>query len=364
LERALMAQPLDERAYNLLLTQLSDPKERSRLYREFTDALRQALVNGPADADLLRALARAAHNHDDAELERQGLFALEAIGHATQLELAAARTLRKTRGKRNGTRFGDARFTRLLPREINVGLLRLGQALSGLWMELTPDTPERHGLRRRSRLGTHDTHPVREPLREMLELFGLRLGDMYISDAEPNALYPLRSASTTQSWVVGRELTFANESVTLLRCVPLIAAARAGLLGLFDSDAQTMQQRARLLLVAAGVLSDERLNREASALAHKISQARRQELAQVWAEIGSREDALQRLARGCALLGQRAAVVVAEDPVLALNALGLHAEATKAARDVSISLSKPLELLRFWLSNDCTDLLRDQRGAA
>jgi hypothetical protein len=60
------------------------------------------------------------------------------------------------------------------------------------------------------------------------------------------------------------------------------------------------------------------------------------------------------------LLGQRAAVVVAEDPVLALNALGLSAEVS----DVSLALPKPLELLRFWLSNDCTDLLRDQRGAA
>lgn len=362
LERALLAQPLDERAFNLLLSQLSEPKDRARLYREFTDALRQALVNGPADADLLRALARAGHNQEDAELERQGLFALEAIGQATPMELASARALRKTRGKRSTARFGDARFTRLLPREINVGLLRLGQALSGLWIELSPDTPERHGLRRRSRLGSHDTHPVREPLREMLELFGLRLGDMYISDAEPHALYPLRGASVTQSWVVGRELTFANESVSLLRCVPLIAAARAGLLGLFDGDAQTTQQRARLLLVAAGVLQDERLNREASALAPKISQTRRQELAQVWAEIGSREDALQRLSRGCVLLGQRAAVVVAEDPVLALNALGLHTEAAKAAPDVAISLPQPHELLRFWLSNDCIDLLRDQRG--
>jgi Flp pilus assembly protein TadD len=362
LERALLAQPLDERAFNLLLAQLTEPKERVRLYREFTDALRSALVNGPgpADAELLRALARAGHGHEDQELERQGLFALEAIGQATAMELAAARTLRKTRSKRISARFGDARFTRLLPREINVGLLRLGQALSALWMELTPDTPERHGLRRRSRLGSHDSHPVREPLREMLELFGLHLGDMYISDAEPHALYPLRNSSATQSWVVGRELTFASESITLLRSVPLIAAARAGLLGLFDGDAQSTQQRARLLLVAAGILQDERLNREASGLAHKISQARRQELAQVWAEIGSREDALQRLSRGCVLLGQRAAVVVAEDPVLALNALGLSAEVS----DVSLALPKPLELLRFWLSNDCTDLLRDQRGAA
>ncbi|HTU61621.1 MAG TPA: hypothetical protein VMF89_24365, partial [Polyangiales bacterium] len=236
--------------------------------------------------------------------------------------------------------------------------------LSALSMELTPDTPERHGLRRRSRLGSHDSHPVREPLRELLELFGLRLGDMYISDAEPHALYPLRNASTTQSWVVGRELTFASESVTLLRSVPLVAAARAGVLGLFDGDAASTQDRARLLLVAAGLLQDERLNREASLLAPKISQARRQELAQVWADVGSRDDALSRLSRGCVLLGQRAAVVVAEDPVLALNALGLSAEVSDTARDAAITPPKPLELLRFWLSNDCTDLLRDQRGAA
>ena len=364
LERALLAQPLDERAFSLLFSQLTEAKERTRLYREFTDALRQALVNGPADADLLRSLARAGQSHDDPEIQRQGLFALEAIGQATPVELAAARALRKTRGKRVTARFGDARFTRLLPREINVGLLRLGQTLSALSMELTPDTPERHGLRRRSRLGSHDSHPVREPLRELLELFGLRLGDMYISDAEPHALYPLRNASTTQSWVVGRELTFASESVTLLRSVPLVAAARAGLFGLFDGDAASTQERARLLLVAAGLLQDERFNREASLLAPKISQARRQELAQVWADIGSRDDALSRLSRGCVLLGQRAAVVVAEDPVLALSALGLSTEVSDTTRDATITPAKPLELLRFWLSNDCTDLLRDQRGAA
>jgi cellulose synthase operon protein C len=364
LERALLAQPLDERAFSLLWSQLIEPKDRARLYREFTEAVRQALINGPVDAELLRALARAGQTHEDPELERQGLFALEAIGQASPLELVAAKALRTTRGKRHPARFGDARFTRLLPREINVGLLRLGQILSGLWMELAPDTPEKHGLRRRSRLGSQDTHPVREPLRELLELFGLRLSDMYISDAEPHALYPLRSSSNTQSWVVGRELTFTSESVTLLRTVPLVAAARAGLLGLFDSDAQTIQQRARLLLVAAGVLQDERLNKEASALAPKISQTRKKELTQAWTDIGAREDALQRLSRGCVLLGQRAAVVVAEDPVLAMSALGISAESASPANDVAMTLPKPLELLRFWLSNDCSDLLRDQRGAA
>lgn len=358
LKRALRAQPLDEPAFSMLLP-LVPKDERAELASRFTRVVQQALAREPADAELLRALLHAGQGKEDLALQRVALFALEALGHANSKELDAAKAARAASEAYRPVRFGDARFTRLMPRELSGEVLRLGQALSAAWLELVADAPERHALRRRSRLGAHDTHPAQAPLREALALFGLDLKDAYVTDTEPHALYPIQSSGTSLSWVLGPELSLDLRSVDLLRVVPLMAAARAQLLGVYAPDVSLLQQRIRLLLVAAGLLQDERLNVEASTLASTLSQPRRLELVNAWNEVDQHDDAVQRLSRGSALLGQRAMLVFAADPVPAIAALGRPPDVARAA---GANEPQTLDVLRFWLSTTCSELLRDERG--
>jgi hypothetical protein len=65
------------------------------------------------------------------------------------------------------------------------------------------------------------------------------------------------------------------------------------------------------------------------------------------------------MSRGVALLGQRATLVVARDPVAALAALALRVDGPP----VDVTAPGPLEVLRFWLSADCAELLAAGRGS-
>ena len=354
LRRALVAHPSDELALRALYPQLIAPDERERVAARFLEALYLALGSEPQEPELQRCLVRTGALLERPVLVRMGLYALQALGHASDDELAAAETLRKARANRllgAGTRWNEANFALLLPRELTSEVLELGQSLSAAWLEIAPDTPEKHGLRRRSRLGSREPHPLREALKTALAAFGLSLADSFGSEREQNALYPLRQPGTSQSWVIGREVQPRRVRPALLRALPLMAASRAGLLGLWEDEPTKVRARARLLLAAAGALSDGMLSGSAATLAPKLPRARRAALTAAFARLQEPETALQQLAHGTVMLGQRAALIACADLVEAASLLG---------SDPAHSLSTThggLALLRFWLSPACAELL-------
>ena len=282
------------------------------------------------------------------------------------LEMAAARALRKTRGKRISCALRRCTlYAAFAARD------QCRSAATRANAERAADGADtRHA--RETRLApaqptrlTRPTSGARAAARAARAVRAAARATCTSATLEPHALYPLRNASTTQSWVVGRELTFASESVTLLRSVPLIAAARAGLLGLFDGDARARSSARACFWSRQGVLQDEHLNREASALAPKISQ---RAAPRAGPSLGGR-----RLARRCAVaLEPRLRVARSARRADRRGRSGAGAERAWAQRRRSArardsrqpSRAARIELLRFWLSNDCADLLRDQRGAA
>jgi tetratricopeptide (TPR) repeat protein len=368
LRRALWAHPSDELALHALYPQLIAPDERERLAARFVEALFVALASDPLDAELQRCLVRTGALLARPVFVIMGLYALQALGHATDDELAAAEGLRRARASRAlgaSPRWNETNFGLLVPRELSGDVLALGQNLSAAWLEVAPDAPEKHGLRRRSRLGSREPHPLREALKTALAAFGLSLQDSFGSEREPHALYPLRQPGAAQSWVIGREVSARRLRASLLKALPLMAASRAQLLGLWEEDPGKLRARAVLLLGAAGALvngplEDEPLSTETAVLAPKLPRARRAALVQAWTRLTDPEEALLQLAHGAVLLGQRAALIACGDLV------ELTLAHTARAHGAHGYFATPLgrDLLAFWLSPACAELLSESEVSA
>jgi hypothetical protein len=241
-----------------------------------------------------------------------------------------------------------------LPSELTPQVLVLGQSASRAAFELWPDTPERHGDDHRLRAAGAELEPLRATLEQAAGVFGLTVSDLYVTDAHKDALYPLRSESSAQSWVVGRDLPNPLPRRILLSATPWFAKSRAHLLGLAGSDAKQVQRTLRLLLVAAEVQQDPELAAEAESLASKLSRAARTGLAAAAARLTLPDEAEQRLPAASASLGLRAALVFSGDLIAALTLLTSIAQPSVRAACTSPA---GLELLRFWLSPACAELL-------
>jgi hypothetical protein len=168
-------------------------------------------------------------------------------------------------------------------------------------------------------------------------------------------LYPLRLPGTEQSWVIGRDVQHKPLRPVLLRALPLMAASRAQLLGIWGDDVNRVRAHARLMLVAAGLLTDGMLAADAAALAPKLPRAQRAALVQCFAKLSDAEQALSDLALGTVALGQRAALIACGD-LMECAALGGDPPGSDEPRSLFATPSG-IELLRFWLSPACAELL-------
>lgn len=384
LRRALLAHPQDEAAFALLYVNLFDPAERDRLAQEFVDGLWTALASDPSEPELLRALVRAGRMTKRPVLAQLGLFALEALAHATPEERTEAAALRAALPERPRGRLSDEGFGLLAPAELTPELLRFGQACCAALLTLRPDSPEQRGFTRRMRIAPRVGHPQRDALLAWLQPFGLELADLYVSQIDRRALYPIASTGPVQTWVVGSELTPPFGTREGRRLAPLMAAARAQLSPLAGQDAQAARANLSLPLMAIGVLDpssrrDPNVAREASLLVSKVTRALRDNLQAAIARVPERprsardrdpaeqvrredvpvldvEDAVNKLAHAAVTLGRRAAIVGCGELAAAAP------DASDAAKPVfKAMLASPSgrELLRFWLSPQCARLLQE-----
>jgi hypothetical protein len=351
LRRALLAHPGDEQAFSLLFSQLSAAEERERLLHEFVETLFQALASDPSEPDLLRTLVHTGHTGHRAALEQLGLFTLEALAQASREELAQADRLRSLLPERPRGKLIDASFLKLLPRTFNADALALARSVSAAWLELSPDTQQQ---RKQGRSAARESHPLRATLTTGLEVFGLSLGEIYVSETEKDALYSPSITGNAQSWVIGRDFQSPAKRDTLLRVVPLMAAGRAGLLGLADDNVNEVQRRLSLVLAAVGVLDEPGLTGEAAELAAKLSRGTRNAVVSAWQALAKKDDVPARFARAVVNLGRRAALVCSGDVIAVANRL---AEARKISLRAACVTPAGLELLRFWLSPACAELI-------
>jgi hypothetical protein len=258
----------------------------------------------------------------------------------------------------------DEGFTLLLPAELTPDLLRFGQTCCTALLTLRPDSPEQRGFTRRMRIAPRPGHPQRDALLAFLEPFGLQLADLYVSQIDRRALYPIAAAGSVQTWVVGSELSAPFGSREGRRLAPLMAAARAQLSPLAGLDAQAARAQLSLPLMAAGLLdpASQRdpavvaLAREASLIAPKVPRALRDSLQAASARCPEMADAVSKLAYASVSLGRRAAIIGCGELAAAAPD---SSDAAKPAFKAMLATPSGRELLRFWLSPQCARLLQE-----
>jgi len=361
LRRALHAHPEDEPAFSqlyALLDAADEALQRSALVDEFVTSLRARLMADPNDPDALRKLLRTGALSGRPSLTRVGLFALEALVQTTHEERLAAERLRQSLTQLPAGQLDDDSFKQFLPRDFSPALLSLGRAVSAAWFELTSDHAQRRPVLEPS------TGPLRGALATLLRFWKVEHMDVTVATrAEEPALH-LQRRMPAPRWVVETPPADVPQATVLVRSAPLMAASRAELLGLAAEDAADITGRVQRVLAAAGLLDDKDAQRERAALLgtgnnsklKKLSRATRSQVRAAWERIGDKSSAAHRLAQGMLSLSRRAALIVSGDLVAVLLAGGDAA----SLREASLAPSG-LELLRFWLSPSCAELL-DRRG--
>jgi hypothetical protein len=235
------------------------------------------------------------------------------------------------------------------------------------------------------RIAPRPGHPQRDALLAFLEPFGLELAELYVSQIDRRALYPIAASGTIQTWVVGSELNAPFGPREARRFAPLMAATRAQLSPLAGHDAQAVRAQLSLPLMAAGLLDPARqrdpavvaLARDASQLAPKVSRPLRESLQAACARLAERPrsardldnagtvasasgpdiaEAVNKLAHASVSLGRRAAIIACGELAAAAPD---SSDAAKPAFKAMLATPSGRELLRFWLSPQCAQLLQE-----
>jgi tetratricopeptide (TPR) repeat protein len=356
LRRALSAHATDLGAFELLYASLPGGEQRD-LATEFLEAVMPALQRAPSDLELLRALVRVGEVSERPVLAQIGLFALEALGEANRLERSEAAALRQRLPAIPRAHLDEALLTRIRPPQLSPELLRFGQNACAALSELRKDTPQRHGLSRTDRAPRRADNPVADALRAWLAVFELELSGLYVSENEAQALYPLERLQRGQIWLVGQDVQVPFSRAQRRALVPLLAAGRSGLLPLVRGDFGQAREAVWSTLVMSGRISDKALSQSDGAgpakANAKLPRGLRLELEASARPLANPNEVPALLVQAVREWGQRAnclacgdllAAVSGEDGTLEVSASSLHGGSGR-------------ELLRFWVSASCIELL-------
>jgi hypothetical protein len=357
LRRALLAQPNDSEAFEALYALAASQEERLGLRARFIEQLWATLAREPADAQHLRALLRCGRVLQEPVLEYVCLAALEALGLSAPEEGVALAVLAKRLPNAPLNQLDDRSFALLVPRQLTAAVERFARASCAALLHVREDAPERYGVDRRARVAKRADSSQRETLRAWLAAFGLALSELYVSQSEPRQLCPIAAAGRAHAWVVGRDIEVPLSRETRFFWGQLAAAGRTGLLPLLS---QSPAQARELLEVALAAASGTPLPNAAPQLAElrglferKLSRALRRELEEATRSLLEPNLVPVLAVEATRTLALRAGLCACADLGTALSALLGKQRVLATVLD-----SKPaLDLLRFWLSPRCVDVL-------
>jgi tetratricopeptide (TPR) repeat protein len=356
LRRALSAYPTDLSAFEMLHATLSANEQRE-LAAEFLEAVMPALQRAPSEPELLRALIRVGELSERPVLAQLGLFTLEALAEASPLERSEASALRQRLPTTPRTRLDPAALTRIRPSQLTPELLRFGQAACAALSELRKDSPERHGLTRTDRAPRRVENPVADALRAWLAVFDLELSGLYVSENEAQALYPLERVQRGQIWLVGQDVQAPFSRAQRRGLVPLLAAGRSGLLPIARGDFGQAREALWSMLVMSGRIADKAPSSADTGVTPKASaklpRGLRIELEESARALANPDEVPGALVSAVREWGQRASCLACGDLLAAVSGEHGSPEMDPGA----LRSGSGRELLRFWLSAECVELL-------
>ena len=204
---ALLASPADEQACQALSELVVDPVERQELIQGFEKAVRSELDQRSRDPVLLRKLRKAAAFTGERDVEYLVLDALDALGLASVQEhkdrqLILDDTQRSIAGKLTATGTTALR----VPGEI-AGPVEAAVALSEVAMTVFHIEPVTYSVGRANRVSDTPFNPLRQELKDILDVFGLQLSALYSGGDDSTRIAAIPAPGASHCWVLGKEVS-------------------------------------------------------------------------------------------------------------------------------------------------------------
>jgi len=205
--RALSADPLDEVACRSMIDLVIDPIERTEVIETFESRVKEQLIQMHDDESLLRKMYKVATWRDERDMQRLMLQRLVETQVATPEETTAYEKLSRDAPVAFKGRLGEASIALLLPERDVAELAEVARLASDAIVEMNMfDLPD-EGNKRRVKIKPRDKNPVREDLSNTAGVFVTKIGDFYLSDADPRGIAAVPSRGNAFDWVVGSEVT-------------------------------------------------------------------------------------------------------------------------------------------------------------
>jgi tetratricopeptide (TPR) repeat protein len=352
LRRALAADPLDIDALEALAAG-ADPSEPELTSSEmFLHELWSALRAEPADAALLRKLARCARLRSDKTLEFMALSALHALGLAEAEDTTAFTTVRKALPALPTGAISDQQFSLLGGPTHAHAAFRIARLVCRAGFDLAVRKP----TGKRTRLS--DTLEIHHVVSRFVRVFGLTLAELQRGDADGRDVLVSVKAQGQVSVLLGPDIDLPLPAATRFTLGAQCAALRLGVLPLVEAErgvARDLLYGALVMFPSAPQPPDAvRLRSLAAELSRRLSRKERRELESLVAELAEPLQALAEVGEDARAGAYRAGLLFATDLAPALA----HVFGNDYNLDTIVNSKLGLRLLRFWTSQTCLALLR------
>jgi hypothetical protein len=359
LGRALEAAPTDVAAGDLLAALLDD-RARQGLSERFEAAVRAELRADATDPIALRKLRRAAVWRRDVVLERSVLALLAALGEATADERNLLLSLPAPGTKRPTGALADASLARLRGADATGGPAPLFALVAETLVEADRLEPARFGVGRAERVGPKDASPLRDELVALAAPFGVGVGELYVGGRDPWLVTAIPKDGEAPIWIVGSSVTAPLSPGVRFRVGRLAFALRAGLGPLLARDVSEWPTLALGLAAAVGAPlaaggGGRAVEEAAAALGKAASRRVRKAVPDAARGVDGRADALAAAARALFFAASRAGLLIAADPLPALET-SLPGGVSRASAQAS---EQARQLVQFWVSMDALAMRRE-----
>jgi len=359
LGRALEAAPTDVAAGDMLAALLDD-RARQGLSERFEAAVRDELRADATDPVALRKLRRAAVWRRDVVLERSVLALLAALGEATSDERNLLLSLPGPGTKRPSGTLPEASFARLRSAEATGGSAPLFALVAETLVEADRLEPSRFGVGRGERIGPKDASSLRDELFALAATFGVGIGELYVGGRDPWLITAIPRDGEAPIWIVGSSVTAPLSPAARFRVGRLAFALRVGVGPLLAREVSEWPTLALGLAAAAGAplaggAGGRPVDDAAATLGKAVSRRVRKAVPEVVRGVDGRAAALAATAQALFFAASRAGLLLAADPLPALE-MSLPGGISRASAQAS---ELALQLLRFWVSMDALAMRRE-----
>jgi hypothetical protein len=359
LGRALEAAPTDVAAGDMLAALLDD-RARQGLSERFEAAVRAELSADPTDPVVLRKLRRAAVWRRDVVLERTLLSLLAALGEASADERNLLLSLPGPGAKRPTGALAEASLARLRGVDGAGGPAPLFALVAEALVEADRLEPARFGVGRAERIGPKDASPLRDELASLAAAFGVGVGEFYVGGRDPWLVTAIPKDGEAPTWIVGSNVIAPLSPGVRFRVGRLAFALRAGIGPLLARDVAEWSALALGLASAAGAPlaagGGGRAVEDAATMLGKAASRRvRKAVPEVVRGVDGRLEALAAASRSLSGAASRAGLLLAADPLPALES-SLPGGVSRASARAS---EQARQLVQFWVSMDALAMRRE-----